>query len=196
MLIRLRGCAGWSAPLLFAYGGRQVFAWCGPCNYLYLSLFISVFLTVVLMVASNNFSVMHVSQSVWMWPGVQCSLFLVLPQENIMPQTPNLYFKYCSHIILASMSQCTTKWSVLSAKTQISLGRCPGWPKSSWSIATHWEHSEDWSDWVNAQADQSLRWAHRSFCWFCHATAQIWASSWKQLLSFLTTLVCRHSSSN
>ena len=22
------------------------------------------------------------------------------------------------------------------------------------------------------QADQSLRWAHRSFCWFCHAAAQ------------------------
>ena len=31
----------------------------------------------------------------------------------------------------------------------------------------------DWvSDWVDAQADQSLRWAHRSFCWFCHETAQ------------------------
>ena len=30
MLIRLRGCAGWSAPLLFAYGIRHVFAWRGP----------------------------------------------------------------------------------------------------------------------------------------------------------------------
>ena len=30
MLIRLRGCAGWSAPLLFAYGIRHVFAWPGP----------------------------------------------------------------------------------------------------------------------------------------------------------------------
>ena len=28
VLIRLRGCAGWSAPLLFAYG-RMVFSWCG-----------------------------------------------------------------------------------------------------------------------------------------------------------------------
>ena len=26
--------------------------------------------------------------------------------------------------------------------------------------------------WANAQADLSLRWAHRSFCWFCHAAAQ------------------------
>ena len=23
--------------------------------------------------------------------------------------------------------------------------------------------------WADAQADLSLRWAHRSFCWFCHA---------------------------
>ena len=28
-----------------------------------------------------------------------------------------------------------------------------------------------WSDWVDAQADLSLRWVHRSFCWFCHAVA-------------------------
>ena len=30
VLIRLRGCAGWSAPLLFAYGIRHIFAWPGP----------------------------------------------------------------------------------------------------------------------------------------------------------------------
>ena len=30
MLIRLRGCAGWSAPLLFAYGIRHIFAWSSP----------------------------------------------------------------------------------------------------------------------------------------------------------------------
>ena len=30
-----------------------------------------------------------------------------------------------------------------------------------------------WSDWADAQADPSLRWAHRSFCWFCRAPAQI-----------------------
>ena len=29
-----------------------------------------------------------------------------------------------------------------------------------------------WSDWADAQVDLSLRWAHRSFCWFCHAVAQ------------------------
>ena len=34
------------------------------------------------------------------------------------------------------------------------------------SLATHWAHSED-------ADDLSLRWAHRSLCWFCHEAAHI-----------------------
>ena len=36
--------------------------------------------------------------------------------------------------------------------------------------------SEDsWSDWADAQADLSLRWAHMPFCLFCHEAAQfVW----------------------
>ena len=30
-----------------------------------------------------------------------------------------------------------------------------------------------WSDWADAQADLSLRWAHMPFCWFCHEVAPI-----------------------
>ena len=30
-----------------------------------------------------------------------------------------------------------------------------------------------WSDWVDAQADLSLRWAHMPFCWFCHEVAHL-----------------------
>ena len=30
-----------------------------------------------------------------------------------------------------------------------------------------------WSDWADAQADLSLRWAHMPFRWFCHDAAQI-----------------------
>ena len=30
VLVRLRGCAGWSAPLLFAYDIWHIFAWLGP----------------------------------------------------------------------------------------------------------------------------------------------------------------------
>ena len=36
--------------------------------------------------------------------------------------------------------------------------------RSLGSLATHWAHSKDWSDWVDAQAELSLRWVHRSFC--------------------------------
>ena len=33
-----------------------------------------------------------------------------------------------------------------------------------------------WTDWADAQADLSLRWAHWSVCWFCHVVAHIWYS--------------------
>ena len=33
--------------------------------------------------------------------------------------------------------------------------------------------SEDCTDWADAQADLCLRWAHRSFYWFCRAAAQM-----------------------
>ena len=50
-------------------------------------------------------------------------------------------------------------------------------PLSAWrnlgSLAAQWAHNEDWSDWANAQADPSLCWVHRSYCWLCHSTAQI-----------------------
>ena len=66
-----------------------------------------------------------------------------------------------------------TKWHVRPANTRISLGICPVWSESSlsaWrnlgSLATHWVHSEDWSDWADAQADLNLRWAHTHFVGF------------------------------
>ena len=45
------------------------------------------------------------------------------------------------------------------------------------SLATHWVHSIDWTDWVDAQADLSLRWVHTSLSWFCHVVAQMLNSS-------------------
>ena len=60
------------------------------------------------------------------------------------------------------------------------LGIHPVWSESSlsaWrnirSSANYWAHCEDWSDWADAQADLSLGWAHRSFCWFCHEALQL-----------------------
>ena len=50
------------------------------------------------------------------------------------------------------------------------------------SLAILKAHSEDsWSDWADAQADLSLGWVHRSFCWFCHALAHLSFSGPSQL---------------
>ena len=72
------------------------------------------------------------------------------------------------------------KRSVRQAKTQISLGIRPVWSKST--LCAQWvakdpsflhADSEDWSawaslwsDWADAQADLSLRWAHSNFVGF------------------------------
>ena len=64
-------------------------------------------------------------------------------------------------------------------RRQISLDIRPVWSESSlsaWrnlgSLATHWVHSEDWSDWADVLDDLSLRWAHMPLSWFCHEAAQ------------------------
>ena len=64
-----------------------------------------------------------------------------------------------------------TKWHVHPGKTQISLGIRH--EETVGPITTYWAYSEDWSVLVDAQADLCLRWAHKSFPWFCHAAAQI-----------------------
>ena len=56
------------------------------------------------------------------------------------------------------------------ASAQSDQSSVSAWRKLG-SLATHWAHSEDWSDWTDAQADLSLRWAHMPFCWFCHEAA-------------------------
>ena len=83
----------------------------------------------------------------------------------------------CSYHMFHNMSHVMTKptkWNVSPAKTQISLGIRPAWSESSmsaWrklgSLATHWaEQLRLWSDWADAQADLSLRWAHSHFAGF------------------------------
>ena len=49
----------------------------------------------------------------------------------------------------------------------------PVWSESLLSVwrklgplSIHWMHNEDWSDWADAQADLSLRWAHTHFVGF------------------------------
>ena len=86
-------------------------------------------------------------------------------------------------MVSGDLSLCMTKPAlcpVSPVKTQIRLGICRVWSASSLSpwrnlgfSFTQWVHSEDWSDCADVQADQSLHWVHRSFCWFCHAAAHL-----------------------
>ena len=79
----------------------------------------------------------------------------------------------------------TNNVAVRPAKTQISLGIRPVWSESSlsaWrklgSLATQLSAQRRfWSDWADAQADLSLLWVHKSFCWFCHELAHVWILS-------------------
>ena len=114
-----------------------------------------------------------------------CPVSLQVTVEQ--PQCPYQTIKY------EPQHDKTNKMSVRPTKTQISLGICPVWSESSLSawrklgtLATHWAHSEDWSDWANAQADLSLCWAHTYFCWFCHVVAHMqvaayctWLLTWQ-----------------
>ena len=47
-----------------------------------------------------------------------------------------------------------------------------------------------WSDWADAQAELSLRWAHMPFCWFCHALAHLLS---QQLAAIKRLLVLHYS---
>ena len=67
----------------------------------------------------------------------------------------------------------TNKISVRPAKTLISLGICPVWSvfivrmKKAWILSYPLSAQRRlWSDWADAQADLSLRWAHSHFVGF------------------------------
>ena len=72
------------------------------------------------------------------------------------------------------------KLPVHPAKTQINLGINPVWSVFAVCMKKHWAlnyllsaQGRLWSDWMDVQADLSLRWVHLSFYWFCHAVAQM-----------------------
>ena len=60
-----------------------------------------------------------------------------------------------------------------------------GW-QSQWTMMRFSLYERLWSDWADAQADLSLRWAHFPFCWFCHEVAHLVFTSKKvNILYFL-----------
>ena len=87
------------------------------------------------------------------------------------------------HVLVQLKNQCAenmsrlvtkqTKWNVRPAKTQISLGTRLFWSVFTVRMKKAWVLSyplraqrRPWSDWADAQADLSLRWAHSHFVGF------------------------------
>ena len=90
-------------------------------------------------------------------------------------------FKYSVRADCFHMSRLVTKpikWALRPAKTQNSLPSLirvfAVRMKKSWALSYPLSPLRRlWSDWADAQADLSLRWAQSSFCWFCHEAAHI-----------------------
>ena len=60
--------------------------------------------------------------------------------------------------------------------------KCSHWPSKLSSCGQR----SLWSDWTDAQADLSLCWARKSFCWFCRAAAQICLHCLSQIIRRLS----------
>ena len=81
----------------------------------------------------------------------------------------------------------TNKLTVCRAKTQISLGIRPVWSVFAVHLKKHWVLSYPlsaqqrlWSDWVDAQADLSLRWAHSHFVGFVVRRLMYSFNTWRK----------------
>ena len=101
----------------------------------------------------------------------------------------SLYSWFLKLMHLSCLMTKPTKWRVHPAKTQISLGICPVWSESWLSVWSKFgslsyplsAQRSLWSDWADAQADQSLRWAHTHFVGFVMSRLNskgIWRLSW------------------
>ena len=85
---------------------------------------------------------------------------------------------------------------VRPVKTPISLGIRPVWSaftvrmKKASVLSYPLRASEDWSDWANALADLSLRWAHTHFVGFVMSRLILWCFTEWAILGFLEVWTC------
>ena len=71
---------------------------------------------------------------------------------------------------LCTQQRLRSAWA--SAQSDQSL-RCPHEETLGPQLPTERTVKTHWAHWVDAQADLSYRWVHRSFCWFCHEVGHI-----------------------
>ena len=86
----------------------------------------------------------------------------------------NSYLKFSktSKINKDTLSQCMTKRTEWHSPSLIRVFSVL--IKKAWVLSYQLSAQQRrWSDWADAQADLSLRWAHMLFCWFCHALSHI-----------------------
>ena len=151
---RMRGCACWSAPLLFAYDIRHVFSWSGSHVFQWYR---------------KRFNYSGLGSST-----VQLIICYMLYPFHLLPTSGFEAVRHDSKlflmVVLLEYIWATTRQnhqnglraqrrlSVFSVRMthEETLG-----PQLSMSVKRRLR-----SDWAGAQADLSLRWAHRSFCWF------------------------------
>ena len=107
---------------------------------------------------------------------LSCIRFVIRLQSRsheFAPQPGHIIFVEISREIIWAASwqnqqnSMCAQWRLWSAwaSAQSDQSSVPGWRKLG-SLATHWVHSEDWSDCVDAQADLSLCWLHSQFVGF------------------------------
>ena len=109
--------------------------------------------------------------------GASCPLFLrngqILGLSPIHKQQQHICFAQCTLRICrcnffprywATDWVCHDFAGIWAAAQQNNKMTCAESSLSVWrklgSLASYWAHSEDWSAWVDDQADLSLRWAH------------------------------------
>ena len=105
------------------------------------------------------------------WAGWFESYLVAIPWSQV----------FCWHCSLEPPHDKTNKTACAPSKDSDQPGHLPSLiiifahMKKAWvlsyPLSAQWRL---WSDWVNAQADLSLRWVHRSVCcWFCHEAAHL-----------------------
>ena len=103
-----------------------------------------------------------------------------------------MYLGYLGPSVYEPLHDKTNKMAVRPVWSESSLS---AW-RSIGSLATHWAQHGLWSDWADAQADLSLRWAHTHFVLSCrgsyvHIKPFLISAIWRQFILLMFFILHR-----